>query len=100
MKALQMQSCVHENATVECALVEIAIPIPSQMRWWWRLRQAPINPSDLGLMFGAADLSSVREVERNGQPALLLDVPSCGHEGNGAARRSLDGRSVMKGVGV
>ena len=28
MKALQMQSCVHENATVECALVEITIPDP------------------------------------------------------------------------
>ena len=46
MKALQMQSCVHENATVECALVEITIPRswPGQMRWWWRLRQRPLTP--------------------------------------------------------
>ena len=36
---------------------------------------APINPSDLGLMFGAADLASVRETERDGQPAVMLDVP-------------------------
>ncbi|GIR83204.1 MAG: hypothetical protein CM15mP84_09520 [Cellvibrionales bacterium] len=35
---------------------------------------APINPSDLGLMFGAADLSSAR-CGKDGQPALILDVP-------------------------
>ena len=28
MKTTQMQSCVHENGTVECALVEITVPDP------------------------------------------------------------------------
>ena len=75
MKTLQMQSCVHENGTVECALVEITVPEPAENEVLVQIEAAPINPSDLGLMFGAADLSSARATERDGQPALLLDVP-------------------------
>ena len=75
MKTLQMQSCVHDNATVECALVEVAVPEPGPDEVLVAVDAAPINPSDLGLMFGAADLASVRETERDGQPAVMLDVP-------------------------
>ena len=75
MKTLQIQSCVHENGTVECALVEITVPEPAENEVLVQIEAAPINPSDLGLMFGAADLSSARATERDGQPALLLDVP-------------------------
>ena len=79
MKTLQMQSCVHENATVECALLEIMVPEPEADQVVVAIDAAPINPSDLGLMFGAADLSSAR-FGRDGQPALILDVPpvQCG----------------------
>ena len=51
MKTLQMQSCVHENATVECALVEITVPEPEPDQVVVAIDAAPINPSDLGLMF-------------------------------------------------
>ncbi len=76
MRTLQMQSCLHENGTVECALVEIDVPEPAHNEVLVQIEAAPINPSDLGLMFGAADLSSARLAEREGQPALLLDVPT------------------------
>ena len=114
MKALQMQSCVHENATVECALVEITIPDPGPEEVVVAVEAAPINPSDLGLMFGAADLSSVREVERNGQPALLLDVPAAamramaprvghwmavGNEGSGRVIAAGDGGAAQALLG-
>ena len=46
MKTLQMQSCVHENATVECALVEITVPEPEADQVV-AIDAAPINPSDL-----------------------------------------------------
>ena len=75
MKTLQMQSCVHENGTVECALVEIAVPEPAENEVLVQIEAAPINPSDLGLMFGAADLASARTTERDGQPSLLLEEP-------------------------
>ena len=47
MKTLQMQSCVHENATVECALVEITVPEPEADQVVVAIDAAPINPSDL-----------------------------------------------------
>ena len=75
MKTMQMQSCVHENATVECTLIEIELPEPGPDDVVVEIEAAPINPSDLGLMFGAADLSTVRAVERDRQPSVLLDVP-------------------------
>ena len=114
MKALQMQSCVHENATVECALVEITIPDPKPDEVVVAVEAAPINPSDLGLMFGAADLSTVQEVERNGQPALLLDVPAAamramaprvghwmgvGNEGSGRVVAAGDGEAAQALLG-
>ena len=75
IKTLQMQSCLHENGTIECALVEIDVAEPTHNEVLVQIEAAPINPSDLGLMFGAADLSSARTAEHDGQPALLLDVP-------------------------
>ena len=75
MRTLQMQSCVHDNGTVECALVEVNIPEPGAGEVIVQIEAAPINPSDLGLMFGAAHLDSVRESERAGQPSIVLDVP-------------------------
>jgi NADPH2:quinone reductase len=75
MKTLQMQSCVHDDGTVECALVEASIAAPEPDEVVVAIEASPINPSDLGLMFGAADLGTLRESERDGQPALILDVP-------------------------
>ena len=75
MKTIQMQSCVHGNGTVECTLVEIELPEPGPDDVVVEIEAAPINPSDLGLMFGAAELSTIRAAERDGQPAVLLDVP-------------------------
>ena len=75
MKTIQMQSCVHESGTVECTLVEIELPEPGPDDVLVEIEAAPINPSDLGLMFGAADMSTLRAAERDGQPAVLMDVP-------------------------
>jgi NADPH2:quinone reductase len=75
MKTTQMQSCVHDNGTVECTLIEVEVPEPGVDEVLVEIEAAPVNPSDLGLMFGAADLRTVRATERDGQPAVLLDVP-------------------------
>jgi len=69
-----MQSCLHEDATVECALVETTIEDPGPDEVLVAIEASPINPSDLGLMFGAGDFATAREAERNGQPAVVLDV--------------------------
>ena len=75
MKSLQMQSCVHDEGTIECALFDIDVPAPSDKEVMVKIEASPINPSDLGLMFGAADIDSIRASERNGHPSIVLDVP-------------------------
>ena len=75
MKSLQMQSCVHEEGTIECALFEVDIASPKENEVMVKIEASPINPSDLGLMFGAADVCSIRASERNGHPSIVLDVP-------------------------
>ena len=75
MKSLQMQSCVHEEGTIECALFEVDIASPKENEVMVKIEASPINPSDLGLMFGAADVGSIRASERNGHPSIVLDVP-------------------------
>jgi hypothetical protein len=42
MKTIQMQSCVHDNGTVECTLVEVELPNPVLTRWLLRLRRRPL----------------------------------------------------------
>jgi NADPH2:quinone reductase len=40
-----------------------------------KVEAAPINPSDLGLMFGILDTDAAQQGERNGYPSVSLAVP-------------------------
>ena len=44
MKTTQMQSCVHDNGTVECTLVEVELPEPGPEEVVVEIEAAPINP--------------------------------------------------------
>jgi NADPH:quinone reductase len=57
--ALQLRSLVTERGTVEVRLEMIDVPAPRHDEVLVRVEAAPINPSDLGLLFAAADLSTV-----------------------------------------
>lgn len=57
---LQLHSTVHEDSTVTLALVEADLPAPSPDDVVVRIEAAPINPSDLGVMFARADMGSIR----------------------------------------
>ena len=42
MKSLQLQSCVHDNSTIECALFEVDIPEPGPDEVLIKVDAAPI----------------------------------------------------------
>ena len=75
MKSLQLQSCLHDSGTIECALFEVDIPEPGPDEVMIKVEAAPINPSDLGLMFGVLDTDGAVQGERNGYPSVSLAVP-------------------------
>jgi NADPH2:quinone reductase len=50
---LQLRSLIKADGELEISLHEVPTPEPAA-------EATPINPSDIGLLFGAADLSTLR----------------------------------------
>src|SRR5262245_25515564 len=55
----QLHSTVHEDSTVTLALVAAALPALGPDDVVVRMEAAPINPSDLGVMFARAEMSTI-----------------------------------------
>jgi NADPH:quinone reductase len=56
---LQLRSLVKPNGELELSLVRVATPEPAADEVVVRVEATPINPSDIGLLFGAADLATL-----------------------------------------
>ncbi len=69
----QLKSRVNSSGTLELILAETDIPAPGPMDVVVKVEAAPINPSDLGVMFGMADVGSAQT--GNG-PVLTMPIPS------------------------
>ena len=68
--ALQIQSTLTESGTLEVALKDVGIPAPADHEVVVRVEAAPINPSDLGVLFGPADISAA-ETQGEGTDTVL-----------------------------
>ena len=55
---LQLRSLVKANGELELSLAKVPIPKPAADEVLVRVEATPINPSDLGLLLGPADLST------------------------------------------
>jgi NADPH2:quinone reductase len=73
---LQLRSTVKEDNSLELTLVDVPIPEPGPAEVLVRVEAAPINPSDLALLFGPADLSTVRVSGTPEKPVLTADIPA------------------------
>jgi NADPH2:quinone reductase len=56
---LQLRSHVKESGELELSLVRVPTPAPAADEVVVRIEATPINPSDIGLLFGAADLATL-----------------------------------------
>ena len=75
---LTMLTEVKAGGTLDLYLAALPMAAPRDHEVVVKVQATPINPSDLGLMIGGADPSSVRAGERDGQPSLTMDVPPPG----------------------
>ena len=55
---LQFQTCITSEGELRLTLEEVTFPDPKEDEVLVRVEAAPINPSDLGLLFGPADMST------------------------------------------
>jgi NADPH2:quinone reductase len=57
--SLQLRSLVKSSGELELSLVEVPTPEPGENEVLVRIEGSPLNPSDLGLLLGPADLSTL-----------------------------------------
>lgn len=74
--ALQLRSTVKEDNTLEITLVDRAIPEPGPDEVLVQVEATPLNPSDLGLLFGPADLTTLRVSGAAEYPVVTADIPA------------------------
>ena len=83
--ALQLQSLVTAAGELQLSLADVPVPVPGPGEVLLRIEAAPLNPSDLGLLFGAADMAAARSSGTAQRPAITAAVPQ-------AAMKSMAGR--------
>jgi len=83
--ALQLRSLVKKSGELEISLAEVPIPEPGPNELLVRIEAAPINPSDLGLLFSAADMTKAVASGTPERPVITAPIAE-------AAMKSLVGR--------
>lgn len=72
---LQLRTRVNGNGTLSLWLEEVAVPEPGPEEVLLRVGAAPINPSDLFLLFGPADPASAVVAGSAARPEVTLTLP-------------------------
>lgn len=72
---LQLRSLVKASGELEISLVDVPTPEPAADEVVVRVEASPINPSDLGLLVGAADMSTAKASGTKQAPVITAKVP-------------------------
>ena len=72
---LQLRSLIKKSGELEISLLEVPTPEPADDEVVVRIEAAPINPSDLGLLVGAADMSTAKASGTKDAPVITAKVP-------------------------
>jgi len=73
---LQLRTLISADGTLELSLEQVEVPQPRADEVLVRVEAAPINPSDLGLLFGAADMSTAKAMGSADAPVVRATVPA------------------------
>src|SRR3954452_7497930 len=77
-QGLQLRTLIKGSGELELSLVDVPTPEPGPDEVVIRIEGAPINPSDLGLLVGAADLSTIKASGTKDRPVITAKVPEAG----------------------
>ena len=75
-KNIQLTSTISEDNKLTLALQEIDMPQPGADEVVVRIEAAPLNPSDLAVMFSVADMSTAAQSGTDENPVITADVPA------------------------
>jgi NADPH2:quinone reductase len=85
MQSIQLRSLVKESGELELTLIRADVPEPGDDEVTIRIDATPINPSDMGLLTGPADMTAARASGGRGNPIVTAPIPP-------GAMRALAGR--------
>jgi NADPH2:quinone reductase len=85
MQSLQLRSLVKESGELELTLISAEVPEPGDDEVTIRIDATPINPSDIGLLTGPADMTAARASGGRENPTVTAPIPP-------GAMRALAGR--------
>ncbi len=72
---LQLRSLVKDDNTLELSLTEVSVADPGPDEIVVKIEAAPLNPSDLALLLGPADMTSARVSGTAESPVITADIP-------------------------
>ncbi|MET0909188.1 MAG: zinc-binding dehydrogenase [Ilumatobacteraceae bacterium] len=70
----QIRSLITADGELELSLVDVDVPTPTGDQVLVRIEAAPINPSDLGLLFGGADMTAASASGTPEQPVVTAPI--------------------------
>jgi NADPH:quinone reductase len=73
--SLQLRSLVKQSGELELSLARVPVPAPKDNEILVQIEASPINPSDIGLLFGAADMSTAKVTDTPEGPVVTARVP-------------------------
>ena len=76
MKSRQIHSTVTSDGQLTLSLAELDLPSPGPDEVVVRVEAAPINPSDLGLLIGPADVSQAQVSGTAADPQVTAPIPA------------------------
>lgn len=82
---LQLRSLVKANGQLALSLVNEPVPTPGANEVLVRVEATPVNPSDIGLLLGAADIGTRAASGTASHPVVTLQIPE-------RAMKSMQGR--------
>ena len=75
-RGLQLRTLVKPEGELELSLQEVPTQAPGANEVVVRLQAAPINPSDIGLLFGAADMTTAKASGSPERPVVTANIPA------------------------
>jgi NADPH:quinone reductase len=114
MDNLQLRSLVTEDYHLQLSLETSEVPDPAENEVVVRIEATPINPSDLGLLFGPADMSTAEASGSADRPVIRASIPEalramvaprvgnslpCGNEGAGVVIAAGSGKAAQAMMG-
>src|SRR6202041_513274 len=81
MTGLELRSLIKKSGELEISLLRVPTPEPSADEVVVRVEASPINPSDLGLLIGAADMATTKASGSKEAPVITAHVPEAAMKG-------------------